>query len=72
MLAKAFENGIQTTSLRVGQLCGSTGSGAWNTTDWVPILVRSGIAIGALPTLNRVRRSPESGVPYPLTFDSRG
>lgn len=41
-------------SLRIGQLSGSTMSGAWNITDWVPILVKSSIVLGSLPILKGV------------------
>ncbi|KAF8971811.1 hypothetical protein BDZ97DRAFT_1913708 [Flammula alnicola] len=43
-------SGLNTTSLRIGQITGSHASGAWATTDWVPILVKSSLALGALPT----------------------
>ena len=35
-------------------MCGAQSTGAWNTTDWVPILVKSSIALGALPDLEGV------------------
>lgn len=34
--------------VRVGQMT-STASGAWNKTDWLPAIVRSGQIIGVLP-----------------------
>lgn len=40
-------SGLQATSLRVGQITGGP-TGAWATTDWVPILVKSGLALGSL------------------------
>jgi thioester reductase-like protein len=40
--------------LRVGQVSGSASSGAWNTTDWVPILVKSSLSLGILPSLSGV------------------
>ncbi|KAF7798276.1 hypothetical protein EIP86_009494 [Pleurotus ostreatoroseus] len=51
VLAKASNKGLTVTSLRVGQVCGSKSTGAWNTTDWVPILLKSSTAIGCLPNL---------------------
>ncbi|KAJ3555779.1 hypothetical protein NM688_g2383 [Phlebia brevispora] len=51
LLAKASTNGLVATSLRVGQVCGSKATGAWNTTDWVPILVKSSLSVGCLPAL---------------------
>ncbi|KZT19320.1 acetyl-CoA synthetase-like protein [Neolentinus lepideus HHB14362 ss-1] len=47
--AAASETGLQSTSLRIGQICGGLPDGAWATTDWVPILVKSSIALDCLP-----------------------
>ncbi|KAF8878947.1 putative aminoadipate reductase [Infundibulicybe gibba] len=44
------ESGLQGTSLRIGQISGGLPSGAWATTDWIPILVKSSLALGALPS----------------------
>ncbi|THH28492.1 hypothetical protein EUX98_g5704 [Antrodiella citrinella] len=52
LLAKARENGLETISFRIGQLSGSTTTGAWNITDWVPIIVKSSITLGYLPDIN--------------------
>lgn len=41
-------SGLDTTSLRIGQISGST-NGAWAASDWVPILVKSGLALECLP-----------------------
>ncbi|KJA27589.1 hypothetical protein HYPSUDRAFT_862666 [Hypholoma sublateritium FD-334 SS-4] len=41
-------SGLDATSLRIGQISGS-GNGAWAVSDWVPILVKSGLALGCLP-----------------------
>ncbi|TFK63690.1 hypothetical protein BDN72DRAFT_902209 [Pluteus cervinus] len=45
-------DGLDASSLRLGQLTGgrSNERGAWATTDWAPILVRSSITLGALPS----------------------
>ncbi|KAF9527250.1 putative aminoadipate reductase [Crepidotus variabilis] len=43
-------SGLDTTSFRIGQITGPRDSGAWATTDWVPILVKSSITLGALPS----------------------
>ncbi|KAJ7636827.1 hypothetical protein FB45DRAFT_1001776 [Roridomyces roridus] len=40
-------SGLHATSFRIGQLGGSTQSGAWLTTDWVPSIVKSSLALGA-------------------------
>ncbi|TCD65360.1 putative NRPS-like protein biosynthetic cluster [Steccherinum ochraceum] len=50
VLANASSRGLQTTTFRIGQVTGSLSSGAWNTTDWVPIIVKSSQAIGSLPS----------------------
>jgi len=47
LLAKAE---FEYTVLRIGQIAGGAPLGAWATTDWVPTMVKSSIAIGALPS----------------------
>ncbi|KAF8878948.1 putative aminoadipate reductase [Infundibulicybe gibba] len=44
------ESGLQATSFRIGQISGGLPNGAWATTDWIPILVKSSLALGALPS----------------------
>ncbi|KAH9475986.1 putative NRPS-like protein biosynthetic cluster [Psilocybe cubensis] len=44
------QSGLQATSFRIGQITGGAPNGAWATTDWVPILLKSSIALGALPS----------------------
>ena len=43
---------LKTCSIRVGQLSGSRINGAWNVTDWFPMMVKSGEATGCLPMRN--------------------
>ncbi|KIK80093.1 hypothetical protein PAXRUDRAFT_28248 [Paxillus rubicundulus Ve08.2h10] len=44
-----FQNGgFHATSLRIGQIAGGP-NGSWATADWVPILFKCRIALGALP-----------------------
>ncbi|KAF8215591.1 hypothetical protein K438DRAFT_1954309 [Mycena galopus ATCC 62051] len=43
-------SGLDATSFRIGQLCGSTTNGAWTTSDWVPAMVKSSIALGTFPS----------------------
>ena len=43
-------SGLEFSSVRVGQVCGGKPRGAWATTDWFPILVKTSIALGALPS----------------------
>jgi thioester reductase-like protein len=49
------DSGIQATSVRIGQIAGGDGTGAWSTTDWVPILLKSGLRMGSLPSSAKVR-----------------
>ncbi|KZT20596.1 acetyl-CoA synthetase-like protein [Neolentinus lepideus HHB14362 ss-1] len=49
LLVKAAERGMQTSSLRIGQVAGGKPDGSWATTDWVPILVKSSRSLGYLP-----------------------
>ncbi|KAJ7214255.1 acetyl-CoA synthetase-like protein [Mycena haematopus] len=43
-------SGLEATSFRIGQVTGSSSNGAWSTTDWVPAIVKSSIAIGNFPS----------------------
>ncbi|KAF8655498.1 hypothetical protein AX16_003028 [Volvariella volvacea WC 439] len=45
-----IQSGLQLCSLRIGQLSGGHPNGAWATTDWLPILVKSSTALGVLPS----------------------
>ncbi|KAF8816011.1 putative aminoadipate reductase [Phlegmacium glaucopus] len=47
-------SGIDACSLRIGQISGGYSNGAWAITDWVPILVKSSLALGVLPLANGV------------------
>ncbi|KZO93861.1 acetyl-CoA synthetase-like protein [Calocera viscosa TUFC12733] len=51
MLAAAEQQGLRPTIWRVGQLAGSVQNGAWNTTDWLPLIVKSGERLKILPSL---------------------
>ncbi|KIJ59318.1 hypothetical protein HYDPIDRAFT_118655 [Hydnomerulius pinastri MD-312] len=42
------KSGLQATSLRIGQIAGGP-NGSWATTDWVPSIIKSSIALNALP-----------------------
>lgn len=48
------KSGLPSSSLRVGQLTGGFPNGAWASTEWFPILVKSSLAIGALPAFSGV------------------
>ncbi|KAJ7463788.1 hypothetical protein FB451DRAFT_1180248 [Mycena latifolia] len=43
-------SGLQATSFRIGQVTGAATNGAWSTTDWVPAIVKSSIALGSFPS----------------------
>ncbi|KAJ7686385.1 hypothetical protein B0H17DRAFT_1160660 [Mycena rosella] len=43
-------SGLQATSFRIRQVSGATSNGAWSTTDWVPAIVKSSIALGSFPS----------------------
>ncbi|KAJ7257509.1 putative aminoadipate reductase [Mycena haematopus] len=42
-------SGLRASSLRISQICGSVPNGAWATSDWIPILVKTSLALGCLP-----------------------
>ncbi|KAJ6482180.1 putative aminoadipate reductase [Mycena vitilis] len=43
-------SGLDATSFRIGQVCGSASNGSWSTTDWVPSIVKSSVALGNFPS----------------------
>ncbi|KAJ7622608.1 putative aminoadipate reductase [Mycena polygramma] len=43
-------SGLDATSFRIGQVSRSASNGAWSTTDWVPAIVKSSIALGNFPS----------------------
>ncbi|KAF8174554.1 putative aminoadipate reductase [Pholiota molesta] len=43
------QSGINATSFRIGQIAGGKPNGAWAVTDWVALLVKSSVVLGALP-----------------------
>ncbi len=47
----ARQSGLDARVLRVGQITGDTRRGAWNDTEAIPLMIRSAVSIGALPTL---------------------
>jgi len=67
VLKRASEiTGIQTTIVRVGQLCGDSVSGGWTTKEWFPALLRSSQYLGCIPQLAEVSfRRPMSAPRYP-------
>ncbi|EKM50943.1 uncharacterized protein PHACADRAFT_262848 [Phanerochaete carnosa HHB-10118-sp] len=51
VLCAAVANGVQATTVRMGQACGSTATGSWDTTEWFPIMVKSSVALESLPDM---------------------
>ncbi|KAJ6483120.1 putative aminoadipate reductase [Mycena sanguinolenta] len=47
-------SGLPASSLRIGQICGSVLTGAWATSDWFPILVKTSLTLGCLPLADGV------------------
>ncbi|KAL4077419.1 putative nonribosomal peptide synthetase, partial [Scleroderma citrinum] len=45
------KSGLPATSFRIGQITGAAPRGAWSTTEWVPIVVKSSVTLGALPDI---------------------
>ncbi|ENH72347.1 Linear gramicidin synthase subunit D [Fusarium oxysporum f. sp. cubense race 1] len=59
----AAEAGLPVAIVRIGQIVGDTINGIWNTSEAVPLMIRSAQTIGALPTLQeRVRWLPVDDV----------
>ena len=67
LIVKAGQAGLPATIIRVGQLSGETTNGAWNVNEYVPILFRSSIALGMIPSDLPVSVLNE-GVPHVLTL----
>jgi thioester reductase-like protein len=44
--------GLDVGVLRVGQVVGDTRHGQWNATEAIPLMIRSAMSLGALPTLD--------------------
>lgn len=51
---------LPATSFRIGQITGGAPRGAWSTTDWIPIIVKSSVTLGTLPEAHGVSRSTGS------------
>ncbi|GJE90357.1 acetyl-CoA synthetase-like protein [Phanerochaete sordida] len=51
ILSRAAERGLECSAVRLGQVCGPAGTGAWQAHEWFPILVKTSINLGALPAL---------------------
>ena len=51
VLNAAERTGMKARVLRIGQLSGDSGTGVWNETEAIALMVRSAISTGALPAL---------------------
>ncbi|GJE99727.1 acetyl-CoA synthetase-like protein [Phanerochaete sordida] len=51
ILYAAREKGVHATAVRMGQACGPKTTGAWGTSEWMPILTKTSVALGCLPVL---------------------
>ena len=51
-MIKAAKNGVPTTIARIGQLAGSRRNGAWNITDWFPLIIKAATSLRVLPALD--------------------
>lgn len=49
----AKETTLRPIVLRVGQIAGGV-NGGWNTSDWVPAMIKSSVALGCLPVFEGV------------------
>jgi thioester reductase-like protein len=49
ILVNGVDAGLRTTIVRVGQLSGMTTNGAWSSSEHVPILFKSSVALGMVP-----------------------
>ncbi|KAJ3994744.1 putative aminoadipate reductase [Lentinula boryana] len=42
-------SGLHASSFRIGQISGGKPNGAWATSDWLPMIIKSSLALGILP-----------------------
>ncbi|KAF5378436.1 hypothetical protein D9757_011141 [Collybiopsis confluens] len=47
-------SGLQSYIFRVGQLCGAISNGAWTTKEWIPKIIKTSIALNAIPNIGGV------------------
>ncbi|GJE88440.1 acetyl-CoA synthetase-like protein [Phanerochaete sordida] len=52
ILTGAVAKGLGATVVRMGQACGAKATGAWGTTEWMPIMVKSSASLGCLPAMS--------------------
>lgn len=54
----AEDFGASVCNLRIGQIVGDTNSGLWNVSEAPPLMIRSALTLGKLPSLEMVRSCP--------------
>lgn len=54
LLGRAAAAGVPCTTLRIGQISGAAETGYWSTAEWVAAMLKSSVALGALPGLDGV------------------
>jgi thioester reductase-like protein len=58
MVKRRRDAGLDAVTLRVGQIAGSKACGAWSTQDWVPLIIKTGVALGCFPISDGVSTIP--------------
>lgn len=53
LAASARQTALRPIVLRMDQITGGI-NGAWNTSEWFPVLLRTGVSLGVLPVLRGV------------------
>lgn len=51
MVLNAARNGARSYVLRIGQIVGDRQNGAWNDTEFIPLMIRSALTLKSLPSL---------------------
>ena len=54
ILSKAAGMGHRVSVLRLEQICGSVSTGIWFTSEWIPVMVKTSLALGCLPFTHSV------------------
>lgn len=55
--SKTFDNKLVASIVRIGQLTGPEATGAWNTSEHLPMIMKSAVALGCMPQVEGVRSS---------------
>lgn len=53
--SRLYPHRLDASSVRIGQMTGAEASGAWNTSEHFPMIVKSCISVGKVPKLDGVR-----------------